>query len=65
MTSQLVIPCSNVGITVVWRGNTALPETHGMDVISRHYIESEGLLFVDSRAILEYFKEDIATGGHC
>ena len=62
--SQLMISCSNKGITVAWRGNNALPHTHGMDVISRHYIESEGLPFVDTRAIEEYFKNDIATGGH-
>ena len=33
-----------------------------MDVISRHYIETEGLEFVDTRGIMEYFKDDIATG---
>ena len=32
-----------------------------MDVISRHYIEAEGLKFIDTRGIMEYFKEDIAT----
>ena len=47
---------------MAWRGNNALPHTHGMDVISRHYIESEGLDFVDTRGIMEYFKDDIATG---
>ena len=51
---------------VAWRGNNALPHTHGMDVISRHYIEIEGLPFVDTRGIMEHFKADIATGapGH-
>ena len=39
-----------------------MPHTHGMDVISRHYIESEGLEFVDTRGIMEYFKDDIAAG---
>jgi hypothetical protein len=53
---------SDKGITVAWRGNNALPHTHGMDVISRNYIETEGLPFVDTRAIEEYFKDDIATG---
>ena len=47
---------------MAWRGNNLLPHTHGMDVISRHYIESEGLKFVDTRGIMEYFKADIATG---
>ena len=47
---------------MAWRGNNALPHTHGMDVISRHYIETQGLNFVDTRGIMEYFKADIATG---
>ncbi len=50
---------------MAWRGNNLLPHTHGMDVISRHYIESEGLKFVDTRGIMEYFKADIATGASC
>ena len=62
--SQFMKSCSNKGIKVAWRGNNALPHTHGMDVISRHYIESEGLPFVDTRAIEEYFKDDIAKGGY-
>ena len=62
VASQLVSCCSEKGTTVAWRGNNLLPHTHGMDVISRHYIESEGLKFVDTRGIMEYFKADIATG---
>lgn len=39
-----------------------MPQTHGMDVVSRHYIEAEGLPYVDTRAIMEYFVDDLATG---
>ncbi|CAL5229711.1 g13084 [Coccomyxa viridis] len=60
--AQRLKTISQKGTTVAWRGNNLLPHTHGMDVISRHYIESEGLKFVDTRGIMEYFKADIATG---
>ena len=62
LTSRSMRFCSEKGTTVAWRGNNLLPHTHGMDVISRHYIESEGLNFVDTRGIMEYFKADIAAG---
>ena len=39
-----------------------MPQTHGMDIVSRHYIEAEGLPYVDMRAIMEYFVDDLATG---
>lgn len=52
----------NAGWQVVWRGNNVMPQTHGMDIVSRHYIEAEGLPYVDTRAIMEYFVDDLATG---
>lgn len=47
---------------VVWRGNNSMRKTHGMDIISRHYLEAEGIPFVDTRAIMEHFKDMLATG---
>ena len=50
------------GTQVIWRGNNALPTTHGLDIISRHYLEAEGVPFVDTRAVMDYFTEDLASG---
>ena len=53
---------SEDGTVVVWRGNNMMPHTHGMDVISQHYIEAQGLHFIDVNGIMEHFKSDIDNG---
>lgn len=39
-----------------------MPQTYAMDILSRHFIEAEGLPYVDTRAIMEIFKDDLASG---
>lgn len=29
----------DLGVHVLWRGNNLLPNTHGMDIVSRHYVQ--------------------------
>lgn len=50
------------GMHVLWKGNNRLPKTHELDVISRHYIDEEGLTFVDTDSIMKLFEEDLAAG---
>ena len=52
------------GTRVLWRGNNALAITHGLDVVSRHYMAAEGVPYVDTRAVMAHFEADIA-GGCC
>ena len=52
------------GVRVLWKGNNLLPKTHGLDVISRHYVEEAGLAFVNTEAVMKHFAEELA-GGCC
>ena len=38
------------------------PFSRGMDVVAHHFMERNGLEFLDVHAIMEHFKEDIAAG---
>ena len=50
------------GIHVLWRGNNLLPKSHGLDIISKHYITEEGLTFVNTAAVMKHFAADLASG---
>lgn len=52
----------DAGTKVLWRGNNALPITHGLDVVSRHYMAAEGVPYLDTRDVMRHFEADIAAG---
>lgn len=62
LATWLAIIRKRYGVRMIWRGNNPIKDLRGIHIVTKRFIEAEGIDIVDVLPFFTLFKEDLESG---